>query len=125
MHKGLFASLSRALERAASQKAVAAPAEQARQRGTAEHELSEAWQGSATAALSAEGMLVGHMLKRDFEKYGNHLGCVEQRRLAKLTDHALQLGMAFGEGPRAPVPTDKPAPPARAVQSADWLLWSR
>ena len=52
--------------------------------------------GSETAFWSGEALLVGRMLRRDFEKFGVHLPVHGQARLARLTDAALQLGMRFG-----------------------------
>lgn len=103
MHRGLFTSLSRALEQAGSTGA-AQPTERTQHHVRDEHKIGSARQGSAPAALSTEGMLVGQMLKRDFEKYGNHLGDAEQRRLAELTERSLRLGMAFSENLRTLTP---------------------
>ena len=52
--------------------------------------------GGGSGGLGGEALLVGRMLRRDFEKFGVHLPPRGQARLAGLTDGALQLGMRFG-----------------------------
>ena len=70
--------------------------------------------------LSGETLLVGRMLRRDFEKFGVHLPADGQARLARLTAAALQLGMRFGaRQPPACVRLEIP----RCVRSARMFLF--
>ena len=90
MHKGLYAALIQALERA-EQTSPALLADEMQRQGVCGQQVE------LRGALSTEGLLVGLMLKRDFERNGNHLGGADQCHLAELTERSLRLGMAFGE----------------------------
>lgn len=96
MHKGLFTALTRALEQAEGKPSALRGVEMGSKL------CAYAQQSELPSALSPEGLLVGKMLKRDFEKNGNHLCEADQQHLAELTDQSLRLGMAFGEGPTVP-----------------------
>lgn len=93
MHKGLFTALTRALEQAEGKPSALRGVEMGSKLSAC------AQQAELPSALSAEGLLVGKMLKRDFEKNGNHLCETDQQHLAELTDQSLRLGMAFGKSP--------------------------
>jgi Zn-dependent oligopeptidase len=82
-HYGIYSALVRALEQ---QEAAAAAA------GAA------AAAAGAGGGFSAEALLVGRMLRRDFERYGVHLSGERRDRMTELVQRGQVLGMRFTQG---------------------------
>ena len=88
-HYGIYSALARALEQ---QEAAAAAAAAGAAAGAA------AAAAGAGGGFSAEALLVGRMLRRDFERYGVHLSGERRDRMTELVQRGQVLGMRFTQG---------------------------
>lgn len=93
-HFGIYSALVRSLElhdaaaSAATAAAAAVGATEAAAAGTAEG-------STGSDGFTPEALLVGRMLRRDFERYGVHLPGERRDRMAALVQRGHQLGMAI------------------------------
>ena len=103
-HFGIYTALVRALEAqdAACAAAAAAATPSTHGGGAAAAEAAAGAGGAAQGqhlpgglGFSAEALLVGRMLRRDFERYGVHLPAVQQDAMAAAMQRAQRLGMAI------------------------------
>jgi Zn-dependent oligopeptidase len=94
-HYGIYTALVRALKQ---QEAEAASDAAAAATGAAGAAAAAAPAASAGGEFSAEALLVGRMLRRDFERYGVHLSGERRDGMTALVQRGQVLGMRFTQG---------------------------
>ncbi len=95
-HFGIYSALVRSLEQHdAAAGAAAAAAAGAAGRGAAALAGAVPRTAPGGGGFTPEALLVGRMLRRDFERYGVHLPGERRDRMAALVQRGHQLGMAI------------------------------